>query len=71
MGRLDHPDMYNGDVKVDPSEFPFEYNSESVPNPYTNPIKTIDDDIMDHLLELFHSSYDDDLFGVDIHMLQA
>ena len=54
MGRLNHHAIDNGDVDVHPSEFPFEYNSESVPDTDTTPIKSIDDDEMDHLLELFH-----------------
>ena len=29
----------------------------------------IDDDEMDHILELFHSENDDDLLGVDLHMI--
>ena len=35
------------------------------------PIKSIDDDEMDHLLEFFHSEHDDDLLDVDLQMLQA
>ena len=54
MGRLNHHAIDNGDVDVHPSEFPFEYNSESIPDTDTTPIKSIDDDEMDHLLELFH-----------------
>ena len=50
MGRLNHHSIDNGDVEVHPSEFPVEFNSESVPDPDTTPIKSIDDDEMDHLL---------------------
>ena len=50
MGRLNHNGIDNGDVKVHPSEFPFESNSESVPYPDTTLIKSIDGDEMDHLL---------------------
>ena len=71
MGRLNHNVIDNGDVEVHPSEFLVESNSESVLDPYTTPIKSIDDDEMDHLLELFHSGHDDDLMGVDFQMLQA
>ena len=39
VGILNHHSIYNGDVEVHPSLFPFEYNSESVPDPYTTPIK--------------------------------
>ena len=41
------------------------------PDTDTTPIKSIDDDEMDHLLELFHSEHDNDLLGVDLQMLQA
>ena len=44
MVRLNHCAIYNGGVEVLPSEFPFKYNSESVPDPDINPIKLIDDD---------------------------
>ena len=39
MGRLTLCTIGNGDVEVHPSEFPVEYNYESVPYPYTTPIK--------------------------------
>ena len=71
MGRLNHHAIDNGDVKVHPSEFPVESNFESVPDPYTTPIKSIDDYEMEHLLELFHSEHDEDLLDVDLHILQA
>ena len=32
MGRINHNVIDNGDVEVHPSEFPFESNSESVPD---------------------------------------
>ena len=64
-------DYMRGSVEFHPSEFPVEFNSESVPDPETTPIKSIDDDEMDHLLELFHSGHDDDLMGVDFQMLEA
>ena len=54
MGRMNHHNIDNGDVEVHPWYFPVESNSESVPDPDTNPIKSIDDDEMDHLLEFFH-----------------
>ena len=44
VGRLNHHAMDNGDVEIHPSEFPVEFNSESVPDPDTTPIKSIDDD---------------------------
>ena len=36
MGRLNHHDIDNSDVKVTTSEFPVESNSESFPDPYRN-----------------------------------
>ena len=44
VGILNHHAIDNGDVEVHPSDFPFGSNSESVPYPDTNPIKSIDDD---------------------------
>ena len=55
MGRLNHHTIDNGDVEFHPSKFSFESNSEYVPDPDTTNIKSIDDDEMDHILELFHS----------------
>ena len=63
---LNHRDIDNGDFYVHPSEFPFESNSEYVPDPDNTPIKSIDDDEMDHLLEFFHSEHDEYLLGFDI-----
>ena len=70
MGRLNNIEIGNGDVEVQPLEFTFDSDSESVPDPYANPIKSIDDDEMDHILQFFHSEHDDDLLDVDLHMLQ-
>ena len=42
-GKLNHCAIGNGDVEVHPSEYPFEYTSEYVPDPDTTPIKSIDD----------------------------
>ena len=39
MGRLNNHDIENGDAEVHPSEFPFESNSESVPDTDNTPIK--------------------------------
>ena len=47
MGKLNHHAIDNG-VPVDSS---YDY----IPDPDTPPIKSIDDDEMDHLLEFFHS----------------
>ena len=71
MGRLNHHAIDNGDVEVHTPEFPVKFNSESVPDPGTTQIKSIDDHNTDHLLELFHSEHDDDLLDVDLQMLQA
>ena len=43
-GRLNHHATDNGDVKVHPSEFLVESNSESVTDPDTTTIKSIDGD---------------------------
>ena len=45
--------------KIPTSDVPVESNYESVPDPETTSIKSIDDDEMDHLLEFFHSEHDD------------
>ena len=55
MGRMNHYAIDNGDVEGKPSEFPVELNYESVPDPSINPIKSIGDDEMNYILELFHS----------------
>ena len=68
MGKLNHNAINNGDIN---SDVPAESSYESVPYPDTPPIKYIDYDEMDHLLELFHSEHDDDLLDVDLQMLQA
>ena len=38
-GKISHHAIDNGDIEVQPSEFPFEYISESVPDTYTTTIK--------------------------------
>ena len=50
MGRLNYHTIDSGDVEVKPSNFPVESNSESVTDPNTNLIKSIDDDEMEHLM---------------------
>ena len=70
MGRLNHHIVDNSDVEVYPLYYPVEYSFDSLPDPDTNPIKSIDDDEIDQLLELFHSKQDDDLLAVDLQMLQ-
>ena len=44
MGRLNHHAIDNGYVRITTSEFPVESDSESVPDPDTNPIKSIGGD---------------------------
>ena len=66
--KMNHHAIDNGDIT---SDVPVESNYDSVPYPDTPPIKSIDDDEMDHLLEFFHSEHDDDLLDVDLQMLQA
>ena len=68
-GRLNHRAIDNGDVEVHPSEFTFESNYEYVPDTDTTLIKSIDNDKIDHLLELFHSEYDDNILDVDLPMV--
>ena len=68
MGKLNHHAIDNGDIT---SDVPVECSYDSVPYPDTTPIKSIDDDEMDHLLEIFRSEHDDDLLYVDLQMLQA
>ena len=50
MGILNHYAIDNSDVKYPNSEFTVEFSSESVSDLDTTPIKSIDDDEMDHLL---------------------
>ena len=50
MVRFNHHALDNGDVELCPSEFPVLSYSEYVPYPYNTPIKSIDDNEMDHLL---------------------
>ena len=71
MGITNNHAINNGDVKFYTSYFTVEFNSESVLYPETTTIKSIDDDEMDHLLELFHSEHVKYLLDVDLHMLQA
>ena len=70
MGILNHHAIYNVDVEFHPSYFPFGFNPESVPDPDTTTVKSIDDDEMDHLLEFYYSEHDEYLLYVDIQMLQ-
>ena len=68
MGKINHHAINNGDIT---SEFLVESNYESVPDTDTTPIKSIDDDDMDHFLWFFHSENYEDLLDVDLNMLEA
>ena len=46
--------------------FPLEYPSDSVPDPENTPIKSIADDEMYQILEIFNSYHDDDILDVYI-----
>ena len=70
MGILNHRAIDNGDVEFHSSYFPAESNYESVPDPDTTPIKSIDDCEMDRLLEFLHLEHDDDLLDVNFQNLQ-
>ena len=71
VGKLNHYVIDNGDVKIPTSDFPVDSNYESVPDPDNTPIKSIDDDEIDHLVVFLNSEHDEDLLDVDIQMLQA
>ena len=71
MGRLNHHSVDNGDVEIQPSDLPVEFISESVSDPETTMIKSIDDDEMDHTLEFFHSEHDELFLFIGLLMLQA
>ena len=71
MGKLNHHAIDDGYVKIPTSDFPVESNYESVPDPDTTSIKSIDDDEMNHLLELFHPEHDEYLLDVYLQILQA
>ena len=53
-GKMNNHAIDNGDAEVHTSECPVEFNSESITDTDTTPIKPIDNYDMDHLLELFH-----------------
>ena len=67
MAKLNHHAIDNGDIT---SDVPFESNYESVPDPDTTPIKSIDDDERDHLLEFFHSEHDENFLDIDLQIIQ-
>ena len=55
MGRLNNHAVDTGDVYFYTSEYPLEYISEYVTYLDNNPIKSSNDDEVDHILQLFHS----------------
>ena len=67
---LNHNSIDNGDVEVCLSDFPVEFNPESVPDPGTTPIKSFGDDEMDHLMEIFHSEHDKDILYFNAQTIQ-
>ena len=71
MGILNHHAIYNEDIKIPTPDVPFESSYESVLDPYTIPINSIDDDEKDHILKFLHSEHDENLLGVDLQMIQA
>ena len=56
---------------VTDSDYPLKSTSDSVTYPETTPIKSIYDDEIDNIPKLFHSDNDDDIFDVDLQMLQT
>ena len=68
MVKLNHHAIDNCDIT---SDVPVESNYDSVPDPDTTPIKSINYDKIYHLLEFFHSEHDDDHLDVDLQILQA
>ena len=71
IGELNHHAIDNGDVKIPTSDFPVESNYESVTDPDTTPIKSIDYDEIDHLLKFFYSGHNDDILDANLQMLQV
>ena len=67
MGKLNHHSIDTGDIT---SDVPVDSRYDSVLDPDTTPIKSIDDDEMDNLLEFFYSEHDDNILDVDLQMLQ-
>ena len=51
MGRTNHRAIDNGDVQVHASDFPVGFNYESVTDTDTTLIKSINDNVMDHLID--------------------
>ena len=68
--RLNHHAVDNDDVDVYASGYLLESTSESVPEPDDDSIKSIYDDYMYQILELFHSEHDENILNVDLQMLQ-
>ena len=60
-----------GYVEVYNSDHTLESTYKYVPDLDTTTIKSTDYDEMDQILELFNAGNDDDLLGVDLHILEA
>ena len=71
MGKLNHRSIDNGDVKIPTSGVPVESKYESFPDPDITSIKSIDDDEINHLLKFFRLEHDEDIFDIDLQILQA
>ena len=71
MERLNNRAVDNDDVEVYPSDYPLEYSSDYISKLDNTPIKSIDDDEMYQLLELFYLEHDDDILDVYLKTLQA
>ena len=68
MGELNHHAINNGDIT---SDFPVEFNYESVLCPDNTLIQSIDDYGTCYLLEFFHSENDNNLLDIELQMLQS
>ena len=69
MGRLNNYAFDHGYVGFYLSYYSLEHPHYSVPDPYNTLIKSIYDDEMYQLLELFHLDHDDDLLDDELQML--
>ena len=68
MGKLNRHAIDNGNIT---SDVLVESNYDSIPDPDITPLKSFDDDEMDHILEFFHLENDDDLLNFYLQTLQA
>ena len=63
MVILNHHSIDHGDVEIHTSNYLLEYTSGSVTDPDNTSIKSINNDKMDKLLELFYLEHDDYLWN--------